>query len=385
MSAYFDANATTPVDPEVLEVVLHYLRDEYGNAGSRTHEYGAVAARAVQMARREVAEGVGADASEVIFTSGATEANNLAILGLRDIAERDGRMHIVSTTIEHKAVLEPIQHLEQRGFSVTWIAPDSSGEVAAEAVLAAVRPDTMLVSIMHANNETGVIQPVDRVAHGLAGHPAYLHVDAAQGYGKADELLGDLRIDLMAISGHKIFAPKGVGALIARRRGYLRPPLAPLMYGGGQERGLRPGTAPVALIAGLGAAASIARRDRRRRLDRVERIGHQVRHMLNQVGARIAGADAPRRMPHVANASIPGTDSEALMLTLKGSLALSNGSACTSYSYEPSHVLTAMGLTPDWIDGAVRFSWSHLTEEVDWGEVIAAIERLRGSAISTHP
>lgn len=376
--AYFDCNATTPMEPEVLDLVIHYMRDEFGNAGSRTHDRGTAASRAVQVARQAVADQVRADPSEVIFTSGATEANNLAILGLRRLADCNGRRHIVTTAIEHKAVLEPIEYLATQGFEVTWVAPEATGEVSAARILESVRPDTLLVSIMHANNETGVLQPLSPIAEGLKGHPAYLHTDAAQGFGKDDGELGDPRVDLISISAHKLYGPKGVGALIARRRGFARPPLEPLAFGGGQERGLRPGTAPVALIAGLGAAAAIARRDRIARRSANLAMRHEVLSALTQLDAHIIGGDAPRTMPHVVNATIPGVDSEALMLTLRPLIAMSNGSACTSHSYEPSHVLAAMGLTAEQINGAVRLSWCHRTPPVDWATAVDTVRRLRG-------
>lgn len=358
---------------------MHYLRDEYGNSGSRTHDYGVAAARAVQLARKEIAEGVGADASEVVFTSGATEANNLAILGLADFASQKELRHIVTTSIEHKAVLEPIEWLEKRGFEVTRVDPLQSGEVSADHILAAIRPDTVLVSVMHANNETGVLPPIEEIAAGLIGHQAYFHVDAAQGYGKDDEPLQHQRIDLISLSGHKLYAPKGIGALITRRRDFTRPPLTPLMWGGGQERGLRPGTLPVPLIAGFGAAARIARRDAAERMARVTAIRQQAHAALVGIGARFAGEQAGRTLPHVLSAYFDGVNSEALMLSLKNTLAVSNGSACTANSYLPSHVLTAMGLSREWIDGTIRLSWSHLGEEADWAEVCGVIQRLRGS------
>ncbi|MGN6228961.1 MAG: aminotransferase class V-fold PLP-dependent enzyme [Dyella sp.] len=377
--AYFDCNATPPIEPEVLDVVVRYMRDEFGNAGSRTHDRGITASRAVQSARQAVAQQVGADPSEVIFTSGATEANNLAILGLRHFAVREGRRHIVTTAIEHKAVLEPIEYLITKGFEVTRILPDANGEVPAERVLAAVRPDTLLVSMMQTNNETGVIQPLAAVADGLAGHQAYFHTDAAQGFGKDEGDLSNPRLDLISISGHKIYGPMGVGALVTRRRGFAKTPLNPLAYGGGQERGLRPGTAPVALIAGLGAAASIAGRDAVARRRAVVAMRAQALAALAELDAIIIGGAAPRSMPHVINATIPGVDSEALMLTVKPWIAISNGSACTSHSYAPSHVLEAMGVEKAQIDGAVRLSWCHLTSSVDWPAVVNAVRQLRGA------
>ena len=252
MATYLDCNATTPVEPRVRDLVIQYMETEFGNAGSRTHEFGARAKQASQKARDQVAVLVGAKPDEVVFTSGATEANNLALLGLAEYGRREGRRHIISTAIEHKSVLEPLERLGRGGFDVTLIAPEPGGWVLPEKVASALRPDTLLVSAMHVNNETGVVQPLTEIALGLARHPAFLHVDAAQGCGKELLALRDPRIDLISISGHKLYAPKGIGALVTRRRGFERIPLEPLMVGGGQERGLRPGTLPVHLAVGLG-------------------------------------------------------------------------------------------------------------------------------------
>jgi cysteine desulfurase len=373
MPVYLDCNATTPLAPEVRETLLRYLNEDFGNEGSRTHEFGARAKQAVQRARDQVAAVVGAKRDEVVFTSGATESNNLAILGLR--AEADGgRRHVITTGIEHKAVLEPCDLLERLGFSVTRVAVDSSGAVDPEAIRVALRPETALVSVMQTNNETGVRQPLDAIAERLVDHPAYFHVDAAQGFGKDLEPLRNPRIDLISISGHKLYAPKGIGALVARRRGYERIPLQPLMVGGGQERGLRPGTLPVALIAGLGTAAEIAVRDCARRQAICRDIRRQALDALMPLGPRLTG-DQSLVMDHVLNLAFPGLDSEALMVALKDLVAISNGSACTSSSYSPSHVLKAMGMSDDEANGCVRLSWCHLTPAVDW-EAVAG--RIRG-------
>ena len=258
MPVYLDCNATTPIDSEVEKIFLLFIREEFGNAGSRTHEFGARAKQAVQKARDQVAALVKGQREDVIFTSGATESNNLAILGLREHAEKTGRRHIISTAIEHKAVLEPLEFLAEHGFEITRLKPCAGGAVSADQVAAALQPDTILVSVMHVNNETGIIQPLAEIAKALGTHEAFFHTDAAQGFGKLIPELQNPRIDLISISGHKLYAPKGIGALILRRRGYDHPPLTPLCFGGGQERGLRPGTQPVALIAALGKAAEIA-------------------------------------------------------------------------------------------------------------------------------
>lgn len=376
MPIYLDCNATAPIEPKVGEEVIRHLTVEFGNAGSRTHEYGARAKQAVQRARAQVAEVVSASSEEVVFTSGATESNNIALLGLAEYGEKTGRKHIVSTAIEHKAVLEPLEALSKRGFDVTLIPPTSGGWVDPESVSNALRNDTLLVSIMHANNETGVMQPLTGIADALADHPAYFHVDAAQAFGKDIKTLKSPRIDFISISGHKIYGPKGIGALITRRREYKRPPLSPLLFGGGQERGLRPGTLPVPLIVGLGLAAELALKNHSKREKACRALRDRALKALSSLSPLINGEEA-RTLPHVLNLSFPGLDSEAVMVALKDLVAVSNGSACTSHSYQPSHVLKAMGLSTERIEGAVRISWCHMTEEVDWNGVAKIVKSLR--------
>jgi cysteine desulfurase len=376
MTIYLDCNATTPIEPAVAELVVRFTTQEFGNAGSRTHEFGTRAKQAVQEARDHVAKVVGASREDVLFTSGATESNNLAILGLAAEGERTGRKHLISTKVEHKAVLEPLEHLESLGFSVTLLNVDQRGWVDPEALRAALQKDTLLVSVMHVNNETGVRQPIQEIAGILEDHPSYYHVDAAQGFGKEIEPLRLSRIDLISISGHKIYGPKGVGALIVRRRGYKRPPLTPLMYGGGQERGLRPGTLPVPLVVGLGEAARLALRDSQHREEACARTRKEALDALESIGASINGGPT-QIMSHVLNVSIPGVSAEAAMVALKGLVAISNGSACTSHSYTPSHVLEGMGLSKDQILSSIRISWCHMTPEVDWNEVTNRLAKLR--------
>lgn len=369
---YLDCNATTPLEPEVREILWQYLTDEYGNEGSRTHEFGARAKQAVQKARDQVASVVAARREEVIFTSGATESNNLAILGLKNAAQEAGRRHIITTVIEHKAVLEPFAALEREGFDVTLLPVGEGGFVDPAAVQAALRPETFLVSVMHVNNETGVCQPLAEIAELLKDHPAYFLTDAAQGFGKDLETLRNPRIDLISISGHKIYSPKGIGALVMRRRGYERPPLRPLIYGGGQERGLRPGTLPVALIAALGKAVEIAVRDHAKRQAACLNTREQALKAFAKLAPRFNG-DPTRTMAHVLNVSFSGLDSEALIVALKDLVAISNGSACTSSNYTPSHVLKAMGMNDDEANACIRISWSHLTPKVDWEAVAERI------------
>jgi cysteine desulfurase len=372
---YMDFNATAPVDPRVADEVLRFMSYEFGNAGSRTHNYGQIAKKRVNRARDEVAAVVAAAADEVVFTSGATESNNLAILGLAAHGEATGRKHIISTQIEHKAVLEPLEVLGSRGFEIELLAPNEGGWVPPESVAAALRPDTLLVSVMAVNNETGVIQPVDQIAAALARHDAYFHVDGAQAYGKVIGPLRDQRIDLLSISGHKISGPKGVGALITRRRGYKRPPLTPLMYGGGQERGIRPGTLPVALIAGLGTASVLALEENEERTDTSAAIKAALIEALLPLGAAFNG-DPDRTIASTLNISIPGVDSEAAIVALKDVAAISNGSACTSQSYEPSHVLVAAGLSEERIAGALRLSWGPSTADVPVEAIATRLQAL---------
>lgn len=376
MSAiYLDCNATTSLDPEVQQVLFHFLTEEFGNEGSRTHEYGAHAKQGVQRARDQVSRVVGASRDEVIFTSGATESNNLAILGIREFGLAEGRKHLITTAIEHKAVLEPCNSLKEQGFEITVLPVDVNGLVEPGAIAKALRPETLMVSVMQVNNETGVRQPLEEIAGVLNGHDAYFHTDAAQGFGKDLEPLRNQRLDLISISGHKVYGPKGIGALVARRRGYERPPLRPLVLGGGQERGLRPGTLPVALIAALGTASEVAVRDHEERVSACLALRKQMLDAFKTLSPIFSG-DQSRVMPHTVNLRFPGLDSEALMVSLKDLVAISNGSACTSSSYSPSHVLKAMDMSDDEANECVRFSWSHRTPPVDWEAIAERIRRL---------
>jgi len=369
---YLDCNATTPLEPAVGALIRRYFEEEYGNEGSRTHGYGARAKEAVEKAREQIADLLAAKPDEVIFTSGATESNNLAILGLANWGRRHGKTHIISTHLEHKAVLEPIDVLAKDGFEVDLVAPDKNGRVDAAKIVALLRPTTLLVSLMHANNETGVIQPIDEVAKALAHHPAYFHVDAAQTFGKLIEPLQNHRIDLLSASGHKIYGPKGVGVLLVRHRGKQKVPLAPLVHGGGQEHGLRPGTLPVPLIVGLGLAAEIGAKDHEAREAKCRAFRERFLRAIEPLHPKIHGEEG-QVLPHTVNLSFPGISAEEGMVKIRDLVAVSNGSACTSSSYQPSHVLKAMRLAKDEIIGAMRFSWCHLTPDPDWAAVVAKL------------
>ncbi len=374
---YFDNAATTRVDSRVAEVVLRFMVEEYGNSGSRTHSYGSSARAAVEDARSWVATVVDADEDEVLFTSGATESNNLAILGLAEVAAEQGRRHIITTAIEHKAVLEPVEHLMARGFEVTVLPVGPGGAVDPNELKSALRNDTFLVSIMHVNNETGIVQPVSAIAEVMGDSDAWFHVDGAQGFGKLIPDLRNHRIDMLSVSGHKIYGPKGVGALITRKRAdHSRPPLRPLMFGGGQERGLRPGTVPVPLVAGLGEASKLALEESESRWKAGVEIENQIVAFIKTADGVING-DRTNAVPFIVNASFPGLDSEAFIVATKSLVAISNGAACSSHTYQRSHVLLAMGLEDRVAGSAIRFSFSHDAEDLNIDSLTHQIESVR--------
>ncbi len=374
---YLDYNATAPLDPRVFDAMRPYFLEEVGNAGSRTHVYGHRAKEAVDQARQHLAAILGARSDEILFTSGATESNNLVLLGLARHGLATARKHVLATAIEHKAVLEPLDHLREAGFEVELLPVTAGGYVEPSAVQERLRPDTLLVSVMHANNETGVLQPVLEIAELLGDTKTIYHVDAAQTFGKEVETLQHLRCDFLSISAHKIYGPKGIGALYARRTRTQRRPLTPLMYGGGQEMGWRPGTLPVPLVVGLGEAANLAAREYLERRQAAAVVKKQFLGALSAVEHTING-DSSRTQTHVVNISFPGVDSEALMMAVREELAISNGAACTSASYSPSHVLKAMGLSDDLIASAVRISWGPGVSEIPSEPILTAVRSMRG-------
>jgi cysteine desulfurase len=373
---YLDYNATTPLDPRVFEAMRPYYLAEIGNAGSRTHVYGKRARDAVERARGQVAALLRRRPEEIVFTSGATESNNLALLGSLAEGIRSSRKHALATCIEHRSVLAPLERFRSSGFDVEFLPVTAGGFVEPDEIHRRLRPDTLLVSIMHANNETGVLQPVGEVSGLLADPGVAFHVDAAQTFGKQVQELQRVDCNFISISGHKIYGPAGIGALFVRNSGRRRISLEPLMMGGGQERGLRPGTLPVPLIVGLGAAAELAGEEYETRNVQAWSLKRRFLTALEAVDHRING-DVTRTQPHVLNVSFPGVDSEALMLALSSEIAISNGAACTSSSYSPSHVLRSMGLTDDRIDSAVRFSWGPGIEAIPVGALIEAVTKLR--------
>jgi len=380
MALYLDCAATTPVDPRVRAEMLRWF-EQAGNAGSRTHDFGLQARRAVERARDQVAAVAGVSRGDVVFTSGATESNNLAIIGLLgglagDVPETTARRHIVTTAIEHAAVLEPVAHLERQGFTVTRVEPGPDGVVDAADVLRSVRPDTGLVSVMHVNNETGAIQPVEAIADGLSDPDVYFHVDAAQSFARLLPPLRHARIDLISISAHKIGGPQGVGALVTRRRAGARPPIQPLLFGGGQERQLRPGTQPVALIAGFGLAAELAATEADERLQSCATFRDALLAGLAPLHPRVNGA-IERAVPYIINLSLPGIEAEAAIDAWAPHVAISTGAACTSQSYTCSHVLSAMGLDGWRAENALRFSWTATSQTPDWSTLVSAAASLQ--------
>ncbi len=380
---YLDCAATTPLDPRVRAELLRHHDEAFGNAGSRSHDAGRNARQAVERARAQVAAVVGATRGDVIFTSGATESNNLAILGLAAHGDATGRRHIISSRIEHHAVLEPLDALRQRGFEVDLVTPNTGGVVDPADITRLVRPDTLLVSLMHVNNETGIIQPVAALADELDATDVWIHVDAAQGFGRSPlETLRHPRLDLLSISGHKIHAPQGIGALIVRKRAGVRPPLAPLTFGGGQERGLRPGTLPVALIAAFGMAADLALAEHADRTRQCLDFRHRLLAGLAPLAPVVCG-DPAHGSPHIVSLAIPGLAAEDLIDAWAPLVAISQGAACSSQSYTCSHVLGAMRLPASDQAGAVRLSWCHTTPLPDVSALVQAATEA-GRAVETR-
>lgn len=375
---YLDLQATTPVDPRVLDAMLPYFTDQFGNPHSRTHAYGWEAEQGVEDARRHVADLIGADSKDIIFTSGATETNNMAIKGVARF-HKEKKKHVITLQTEHKCVLDSCRKLGEEGFDITYLPVQQNGIVSLDVLEAAIRPDTSLVSIMTVNNETGVIQPIKEIGVLLRKHRGvYFHTDAAQAAGKIPLDVNDMNIDLMSISGHKLYGPKGVGAAYVRRRPRVR--LDPIFSGGGQERGLRSGTLPTALVVGLGEAARIAKQEMKRDHARVKELSDRlVRSINSQVDHVVRNGDA-NGYPGCVNLSFAYVEGESLLMALKD-IALSSGSACTSASLEPSYVLRALGAAEDMAHSSLRFGIGRFTTEaeVDFvvNHIIRTVQRLR--------
>ncbi len=362
MSVYLDYNASAPIDERVLEKMIDVYRNTIGNADSRTHQYGDNARQIVEEARTNVANILHINKDEVFFTSGATESNNIVIQGLVDYAESVKKKHIITTLIEHKAVLETAKNLTNRGFDVDYISPNRSGRIMIEDVISKIREDTLLVSVMHVNNETGIIQPVEEIGDYLDSKDIYFHIDATQSFGKLVDELRKTKYDMLSMSAHKIGGPQGVGAMILRKKHYKLPPVKNIMYGGQQERGIRPGTTPVALVAGLGKACELAEQEYRINHTKNIEIQSIIKDLLDNSKLHYAiNGDGRFLMASTLNINIEGVSSEALMLATKQFCSLSNGSACNSNSYKPSYVLEAMRIPEETIKNSFRISWGYNT------------------------
>ncbi len=378
-----DYNASAPIEPRVLEKMVEIFQNYAGNADSRTHDYGERARDVVENARRQVASLLGISAAEVFFTSGATESNNIAIQGLSEYARQTGKKHIITTAIEHKAVLETVKAMEKRGFDVDLVAPKPSGRVDETIILDKVRKDTLLVSVMHVNNETGMIQPVKEIGEVLSKRGTLFHVDATQSCGKLVDELREIRYNMLSFSAHKLRGPQGVGVLALRKASYKLPPVKPLMYGGEQEHGIRPGTVPVALVAGCGLACEIAEQEYKENTKRQMQIKTEILRLLDESGIKYKhNGDPAYCIENTLNICFPGVNSEALMISAKQYCSVSNGSACTSKSYSPSYVLAAMGITEDEIENSIRISWGPETDEKELVEKFKIFLTIAKSLVS---
>src|SRR5471032_2138196 len=375
---YLDYQATTPLDPRVLEAMMPYFTHKFGNPHSRSHSYGWEAEEGVEKARGQLAKLIGADEKEVIFTSGATESNNLAIRGVAEFY-KDRKNHVVTTVTEHKCVLDTCRHLEQNGFEVTYLPVQKNGLIDLEELRAAITDKTVVVSIMAVNNEIGVIQPLEEIGKICREKKTFFHTDAAQAAGKIPLDVEAMNIDLMSISGHKIYGPKGIGALFVRRKPRVR--LVPLIVGGGQERGFRSGTLPTPLCVGLGEACEIAGREMEAEAVRIKKLQERMLKGLNAKLPEIfVNGDLEHRIPGNLNISFAHVEGESLMMGIKG-LSVSSGSACTSASLEPSYVLRALGVEVEMAHTSLRIGFGRFTteEEVDSAaaKIITEVRRLR--------
>lgn len=366
MPIYLDHNATTPCDPAVLEAMLPYFTQAYGNAASHSHAWGWQAREAVLVAREQVAASIGATEREIIFTSGATESVNLAIKGVWDTYSQKGN-HIITTAIEHHAVLDTCAWLEKRGAEVSYLPVNGQGWVEPERIREAIRPQTILIAVMHANNETGTLMPVDEIGRIAKEHKIFFFCDAAQSVGKIPVQVEEMGVDLLACSAHKFYGPKGVGALYIRRRDPRVNPGAQI-HGGGHERGIRSGTLNVPGIVGMGHAAQLATRMMATEAKRLSSLRDELETAILSIGGVVLNSDPSRRLPHVGNYSFEGVQGDALLRALTRDLALSSGSACTSALPEPSYVLRALGRSDELASAAIRISLGRHTSADDTGK-----------------
>jgi cysteine desulfurase len=376
---YMDYSATTPVDKRVAEVMMKYLTmdGDFGNSGSRSHYYGWQAEDAVDKARKQVADLVGADPKEIVWTSGATESDNLAIKGVAQFYQKKGK-HIITLKTEHKAVLDTCRQLEREGFELTYLDPDSNGILNLDVLKNAIREDTTLVTIMHVNNEIGVIQDIEAIGNLCREHKVYFHVDAAQSAGKVEIDLSKLPVDLMSFSAHKIYGPKGIGALYVRRKPRVR--IESQMHGGGQERGMRSGTLAVHQIVGMGEAFAVAKEQMKEDIQRITKLKDRLVAGFSDMEEVVINGDLHQRYPGIMNISYNYVEGESLMMAISD-IAVSSGSACTSASLEPSYVLRALGLSDELAHSSIRFSIGRFTTEEDIDRAIelvrSKVEKLR--------
>ncbi|EGR2466349.1 IscS subfamily cysteine desulfurase [Vibrio parahaemolyticus] len=369
---YLDYSATCPVDPRVAEKIVQYMTMDgtFGNPASRSHRYGWQAEEAVDTAREQIAALLNADPREIVFTSGATESDNLAIKGVAHFYNKQGK-HIITSKTEHKAVLDTMRQLEREGFEVTYLDPESNGLIDLAKLEAAMRDDTILVSIMHVNNEIGVVQDIAAIGELCRSRKVVFHVDAAQSAGKVAIDVQEMKVDLISLSAHKAYGPKGIGALYVRRKPRIR--LEAQMHGGGHERGFRSGTLPTHQIVGMGEAFRIAKEELQQDYDHALKLRNRLLDGIKDMEAVTINGDLDQRVPHNLNVSFAFVEGESLLMALKD-LAVSSGSACTSASLEPSYVLRALGLNDELAHSSIRFSFGRFTTEA---EIDYAIELIR--------
>lgn len=369
---YLDYASTTPVDPRVAEKMMQCLTTEgnFGNPASRSHRFGWQAEEAVDVARNQIADLIQADPREIVFTSGATESNNLAIKGAANFYSKKGK-HLITVKTEHKAVLDTFRQLEREGFEVTYMEPESNGLLDLDKLQAEMREDTVLVSIMHVNNEIGVIQDIAQIGEICRSRKILLHVDAAQSAGKVPINLQELKVDLMSFSAHKMYGPKGIGALYVRRKPRVR--LEAQIHGGGHERGMRSGTLPTHQIVGMGEAARIAQEEMASENERILALRNKLWNGVKDIEAVYVNGDLEQRIAGNLNVSFAYVEGESLLMALKD-MAVSSGSACTSASLEPSYVLRALGLNDELAHSSIRFSIGRFTTEEEVDYVISVIQ-----------
>jgi len=378
---YLDYSATTPTDPRVAEKMIPYLTEHFGNPASRSHPFGWTAEKAVENAREEVAKLVNADPREIVWTSGATESNNLAIKGAANFYSGKGK-HIVTIQTEHKAVIDTVRELERVGFEATYLAPEPNGLIDLEKFKAAIRPDTVLASVMLVNNEIGVIQDIEAIGNICREHGVIFHVDAAQATGKVAIDLEKLPVDLMSFSAHKTYGPKGIGALYVRRKPRIR--IEAQMHGGGHERGMRSGTLATHQIVGMGEAFRIAREEMDMENARIRRLRDRLLTGLQDIDEVYVNGDLKHRVPHNLNISFNFVEGESLIMAVKD-IAVSSGSACTSASLEPSYVLRALGRSDELAHSSIRFSIGRFTTEEDVDYTIALMKSKIGKLRELSP